>query len=148
MNVPEAADAVATLFPEIYRRLHARRARRDEPVGHGMAALQHLALTGPLTIGEAAAHFGRAQSVVSELVDRLARRGLVERMRDARDRRRTLVWLTPKARELLERAPQILSAERLADALGSMSSAERRGLVQGMRALVRGADEHRPGRPR
>jgi DNA-binding MarR family transcriptional regulator len=85
---------------------------------------------------------------VSELVDRLVGRGLVERMRDARDRRRTLVWLTPQARELLERAPQVLSPEHLAEALGSMSSTERRDLVQGMRALVNGADEHRPGRPR
>jgi hypothetical protein len=34
--------------------------------------LSHLAVAGPLTVGEAAVHLGRAQSVVSEIVDALA----------------------------------------------------------------------------
>ena len=55
--------------------------------------LEHLALAGPLTIGEAAAHLRRAQSVVSE-VAHLERQGLLEREADPADRRRTLIWLT------------------------------------------------------
>ena len=148
MDVVKATEAVATLFPEIYRRLHARRTHGERLGAQSMAVLQHLAMSGPLTIGEAAEHFGRAQSVVSEMVDRLVRRGLVERMRDARDRRRTLIWLTSQARGLLERAPQVLSGEQVARALSSMSAAERSGLVRGMTALVRAADEHRPRRAR
>jgi DNA-binding MarR family transcriptional regulator len=140
MDATEAAAEVAALFPEIYRRLHTRRVRGERVGAQGMAVLEHLAMTGPLTVGEAAAHFGRAQSVVSEMVDRLQRRGLLERIRDQRDRRRALVWLTPKARELLERAVQVLSQERLAEALSTMSKTERTELVRGMRALVRAAD--------
>ena len=45
-------------------------------------------------VSEAAAHLSRAQSVVSEIVDGLEDKGLLARMRDSRDRRRTLVWLT------------------------------------------------------
>lgn len=38
--------------------------------------LRHLAMSGPLTVGEMARHFGRAQSVVSEIVDGLEDKGL------------------------------------------------------------------------
>jgi DNA-binding MarR family transcriptional regulator len=53
--------------------------------------LEHLALAGPLTVGEAAAHMNRAQSVVSEIVTHLERDGLLERQTDPGDRRRTLI---------------------------------------------------------
>jgi DNA-binding MarR family transcriptional regulator len=59
-------------------RLHTRREKRGHrPGAQGHAVMQHLALSGPLTVGEAARHFERAQSVVSELVDRLAADGFV-----------------------------------------------------------------------
>lgn len=51
--------------------------------------LTHLAVSGPLTVGEAAGHLNRAQSVVSEIVDGLERKALLERERDPADRRRT-----------------------------------------------------------
>ena len=55
-------------------------------------------MAGPLTIGEAALHLERAQSVVSEIVSHLVQQGLLERESDPADRRRTLVWLTPAGR--------------------------------------------------
>lgn len=61
--------------------------------------LTHLAVSGPLTVGEAAGHLNRAQSVVSEIVDGLERKALLERERDPADRRHTLVWLTPAGQE-------------------------------------------------
>src|SRR3954462_11465052 len=89
-----AADAFAELFPAAYLRFHRRDDKR-EPVGQAArAVLQHLSLTGPLTIGEAAKHLARAQSVVSEIVDALEGKQLLERVRDSRDRRRMLIWLT------------------------------------------------------
>jgi DNA-binding MarR family transcriptional regulator len=137
-----AADEFAQLFPALYLRLHARRDKDGHrPPAQAMAVLQHLALSGPLTVGEAARHFGRAQSAVSELVERLAERGLVARLRDERDRRRVLVWLTPAGLELLERDRQVLSPERTQAALARMTPAARRGLLAGMKALVAAADE-------
>jgi DNA-binding MarR family transcriptional regulator len=38
-----------------------------------LAVLEHLAHAGPFTVGEAAAHLSRAQSVVSEIVSHLER---------------------------------------------------------------------------
>lgn len=138
----KAAAALAELFPAIYLRLHARHFKRGHRANSaGIAVLQHLAMAGPLTVGEAAQHFARAQSVVSEIVDRLAAAGLVERMRDERDRRRVLVWLTATGFDELERDRQVLSPQHVLAAVQRMKPAARRALVEGMRALVAAADE-------
>ena len=110
--------------------------------------LQHLALSGPLTVGEAARHFSRAQSVVSEMVDRLVAPCLCERMRDERDRRRVLVWLTPAGFDELERDRKVLSNERVEAAMRRMTPAARRALLDGMRALVAASDQAVGGEPR
>lgn len=136
-----AADELGRLYPAIYLRLHARRPKDGRrAAAQQMAVLQHLARSGPLTVGEAARHFARAQSVVSELVDRLAAAGLAERMRDERDRRRVLVWLTPAGLDAVERDRQVLSPAHVVAALGRMKPAARRALLDGMRALVAAAD--------
>ncbi len=142
MSAVEDADRqFRRLFPAVYLRLHARREKDGHrPAAQGMAVLQHLTLSGPLTIGEAARHFSLAQSVVSEIVDRLAARGLVERMRDRRDRRRVLVWLTPSGIELLEREREVLSPELTRAAMAKMKPAQRRALIEGMAALIAAAD--------
>jgi DNA-binding MarR family transcriptional regulator len=134
------AERVTELYRGIYTRLHARRARGEHAGSEATAVMQHLERTGPLTVGEAAAHFHRAQSATSELLERLERRGLVERMRDARDRRRALVWLTKKGFALLRRQEQVLSAPLVERALAAMPARDRRRLVEGMSALLRAAD--------
>ena len=73
-------------------------------------------------------------------MDGLERRKLVERMRDARDRRRTMVWLTEEGQAWRARAHEVLSRERLAEAVAAMSPGDQRALVDGMRALVAAAD--------
>src|SRR3954468_20320099 len=91
----EVTEAFERLFADVYLRCHRRDAQNAELTGASRAVLLHLAMTGPLPIGEAALHLGRAQSVVSEIVDQLEGHGLLERERDPADRRRVLVWLTP-----------------------------------------------------
>jgi DNA-binding MarR family transcriptional regulator len=138
----KAAEALAELFPAIYLRLHARHFKRGHRANSaGVAVLQPLAMAGPLTVGEAATHFDRAQSVVSEIVDRLVGAGLAERMRDERDRRRVLVWLTPLGFDELERDRQVLSRKLVLSAMQRMKPAARRALLDGMRALVAASDE-------
>ena len=79
---PEDAERYAALFRALYLTYHRRDGPRSDLPGASRAVLVHLAVTGPLTVGEAAPHLGRAQSVVSEIVDGLARKGLLERERD------------------------------------------------------------------
>ncbi len=141
-RMDDAAAAFCQLFPAIYLRF----CRRHEPAARTRltpqqeSALQHLAMSGPLTIGEIARHFARAQSVVSEIVDGLEAKGLLERMRDARDRRRTLVWLTDEAREVLARRAEVLDPASVKRAMRKLTDRERQALIDAMRALVRAGE--------
>lgn len=151
MHMDDAATAFCELFPALYLRFRRRGARGERWTPQTDAVLRHLTLSGPLTVGEMARHLGRAQSVVSEIVDGLVRKGLLERLRDARDRRRVLVWLTDAAREALARRDEVLDRERVADAMRALPIARRRELVASLRALVDApspspSTDRRPGR--
>jgi DNA-binding MarR family transcriptional regulator len=63
-------------------------------------------------------------------------------MSDSRDRRRTLVWLTDQGLELLAENQRVLSVPLLHSAMARMPKSDRRGLLEGLHALVRGVDEH------
>jgi DNA-binding MarR family transcriptional regulator len=142
------ADLGATfteLYAAVYLRFHRRRGKGGPRLtARQWAILQHLALSGPLTVGECARHLDRAQSVVSEIVDGLEGHRLLERMRDARDRRRVLVWLSDAGQRYLARERQVLDVDRLAGVAARMSAADKRALLTGMRALVRAADRPHP----
>lgn len=140
------AARFAEMFPAIYLRFHRRDGKREEMTGATRGTLLHLANTGPLTIGEIAEHFDRAQSVVSEIVDALEKKGLLERMRDPKDKRRVLVWLTDAGRAALERDREVLSTELVANAMARMRPADRAALLEGMKALIDANDEERTKR--
>jgi DNA-binding MarR family transcriptional regulator len=140
MDDAEAMREFAELFKATYLRFHRRRQRDAAYTGQQWAVLTHLALTGPLTVGECAQHLERAQSVVSEIIDGMEKRGLLERMRDARDRRRVLVWLSEAGQRALEKEQQVLDAELLARAASALTASEKKSLLSGIRALVRAAD--------
>jgi DNA-binding MarR family transcriptional regulator len=141
------AEEFCALFPAVYIRF-CRRGR--DPAARLTpqmdAVLHHLSMSGPLTVGEMAKHFGRAQSVVSEIVAGMVARGMLETMKDARDRRRTLVWLTDQAHEVLSRRSQVLDPQLVAAAMKKLRADERSRLVDGMRALVRAAEGSADGR--
>jgi len=141
----DEAREFGALFPAVYLRFHRRDGKQRELPGASRAVLQHLTLTGPLSIGEMAKHLSRAQSVVSEIVEHLERDGLLERMRDPKDRRRTLVWLSERALALLEREREVLSTELLTRAMTRMKPAARLALLSGMHALLAAhrVDSHR-----
>jgi DNA-binding MarR family transcriptional regulator len=144
MDAEVAAARFAELFPELYLRLHPRRDRKAIAVTPQMwAMLTHLAMAGPLTVGECARHFERAQSVVSETLDALEKKGLLERMSDARDRRRTLVWLTEEGHAHLRRARRVLDDARLTAAMKRLAAPERRRLIEAMSALVGACDKEK-----
>jgi DNA-binding MarR family transcriptional regulator len=135
-SAAESALAFSELFGALYLRFHRRGAKRSVFTPQGWAVVQHLAIAGPLTITEAARHMDRAQSVMSEIVDGLERRGLLARLRDERDRRRTLVWLTDAGRQALEAERQVLSLDELERAFTGMDSARSKRLLEDLKALV------------
>jgi len=135
----EDAERFAALFRALYLTYHRRDGPRSDLPGASRAVLTHLAVTGPLTVGEAAAHLGRTQSVVSEIVDGLVRKGLLERERDPDDRRRTLVWLTGEGQVALRRDGEVLAVDALAAALRRMPAEVRAGLLAGASSLLAAA---------
>lgn len=137
MDVESSAAQFAELYGQAYRRFYRRIPVGQYPLtSESIAALQHLVEAGPLTIAEAAAHLGRAQSAMSEMIDRLERRGLVARVADQRDRRRTLVWLTDDGTAALDEAQQVLSVERLAEAFSALDDEQRHQLITLMGLLI------------
>jgi DNA-binding MarR family transcriptional regulator len=139
LSPKEAGATFAELFGEVFLRFHRRGPKRSAWTPQGWAVLHHLEIAGPLTVTEAARHMDRAQSVMSEIIDGLERKGLLARMRDARDRRRTLVWLTEKGRAAMAEERQILCAERLSGAFSRLPEVARAGLLANLRALVAAA---------
>ena len=135
-DAAEAADRFDALFRRIYASYHRRDGvdRGLSPASRGV--LTHLALAGPVTIGEAARHFDRAQSATSELVAQLERNGLVERRDDPADARRTLVWLTESGRAALRRDEAVLGLELLAAAFGGLTGDERDSILTSLARLA------------
>lgn len=136
---PASASAeVAELFPAMYRRFRVR----GQPITGSdvtprmLALLHHLASSGPLTLGEIVEHMRLSKAAVTELVNRIEERGLVERMRDERDRRRVFVWLTSEGQRRTSQHPRVLEESLLERALARMRAADRDALVKGMRALL------------
>ncbi|WP_426593958.1 MarR family winged helix-turn-helix transcriptional regulator [Cellulomonas sp. McL0617] len=131
-------------FQQAYLRFHRRDGKRAQMSGASRAVLLHLAHAGPLTVGEAAQHLDRAQSVVSDIVTQLESKALLEREPDPEDRRRTLVWLTPQGFDALDRERQVLSTELLARAGSRMTADERAALVGGLTALIHANEREEP----
>ena len=130
------AERFAELFRAVYLTFHRRDRPRSELPGASRAVLEHLALASRLTIGEAAAHMHRAQSVISEIVTHLERDGLLERENDPGDRRRTLIWLTPAGHETLRRDREVLGVALLARAMARLPPGQADALNAAMRSLV------------
>jgi DNA-binding MarR family transcriptional regulator len=146
LDAKACAAAYAELFPAVYLGFHRRDGKRRELSGASRGVLLHLAAAGPLTVGDCAKHLERAQSAVSEIVDQLEGHGLLARVRDQADRRRTLVWLTEEGRARLVAEQEVLSKPALERAFARMSPEERSQLMLGTRALVR-ASRHEPTKP-
>jgi DNA-binding MarR family transcriptional regulator len=152
LTAEEAARRVARLFPEVFRRYHwaQRVPGADLPVTRrSLEVLQHLSASGPLTVGEQAEHLGLRRNSVSELLQRLEAKGLVARIRDERDERRVLVWLTDAGRDVVSRVGQILAPDLIADVMATLSPADRATVVRGFELLAKaGADlSQSPGAP-
>lgn len=151
-DVGRVAAEVDSLFSGIYLAFHRRDGKRSGLTGASRAVLMHLSASGPLTVGEAARHLGRAQSVVSDTVTQLEAKGLLARQPDPGDRRRTLVWLTADGMTVLQEDSRVLSTELLSAALSELVPDEQASLLTGMRALLAArpppSDYARPPSPR
>jgi DNA-binding MarR family transcriptional regulator len=95
-----------------------------------LGALHTIRRRGSVTMGELAEALGAtSMSTATQMGDRLARLGLVQRDHDGRDRRVVRLSLTPRARTLLERSVA-LRRRALRQALSGLDDGELATLVE------------------
>lgn len=137
MDSAASTTFLCAAFPRLYERFH-RRIPADgyKPSPESLAVLRHLQGSGPLTVGEAQRHFARSQSAISEIFRRLEERGLLTRLADVRDRRRTLVWLSEAGQAELAAAESVLDPTLVRPALAALDPATVAGLLRGLEALL------------
>jgi DNA-binding MarR family transcriptional regulator len=88
-----------------------------------------------LAVQELASQLGAKPPAISQIVDRLVRRGLVERRTDSQDRRISRVYFTPEAQTLIQHARDT-KERRISEAFGRLEPSLREGLIRGLQALA------------
>jgi DNA-binding MarR family transcriptional regulator len=106
---------------------------------HGLTGPQALILKvlqdGSLAAGELAARISLSQGTVTDILNRLESRGLVQRLRDTRDRRRVLVRTTPAGHALLQQSPPLLQ-ERFVQRFRSLQDWEQSQLLAALQRIA------------
>jgi DNA-binding MarR family transcriptional regulator len=102
------------------------------PQVHGLLAL---GLDGPLTMGDLARRTGVTEKTITGLVDRLERDRLVQRVRDAADRRVVRVRLTTTGAGLSRRIDADM-LDKLDGLLGLLPPGDRRDLLRIFETLL------------
>ena len=103
--------------------------------GPQRAVMQVLVQHGERSLKELTSQVGLAHSTVSGIVDRLEKRGLVERHPNLNDRRYTKIIASSAVREFMEKKYPVLAAHPLFDVLRTAAPAERDAVVAGIRTL-------------
>jgi DNA-binding MarR family transcriptional regulator len=106
---------------------------------HGLTGPQTLILkalqNGSLSAGELATRVSLSQGTVTDILNRLEQRGLIQRIRDTQDRRRVLVATTESGVRLLERSPPLLQ-ESFAQRLDSLQEWEQTQLLASLQRIA------------
>lgn len=101
--------------------------------------MSHLAMRGPRTMSELAEGLEVTTPAITGLVDKLEKRGLVERLRDSQDRRVVRVQLSGLARMIAER--YIADKRRqVQSVLETLTLEEQRTFVKTLRLLAETMD--------
>lgn len=138
------------LYPRIFFACHARHRRdprtRRRISAHQGSILDHLDAVEPTSMNGLARHMGVTASTMSLSVDRLERLGYVKRTRDARDRRRVRLTLTPAGVRVKE-AQSVLEPERVCGMLAQLTPARREAGVRGLEILAEAAERYMASGP-
>ena len=106
---------------------------------HGLTGPQALILKalqdGSLPAGELATRVSLSQGTVTDILNRLEKRGLIIRNRDTEDRRRVLVEATDAALSLLEKSPPLLQ-ESFAQRFGNLQDWEQTQLLASLQRIA------------
>ncbi|MBL0715823.1 MAG: MarR family transcriptional regulator [Desulfosarcina sp.] len=86
--------------------LHSRDlSKRYGLTGPQLVILNEISSHESLSVTQLARSISLSQATVTDILNRLAKKGFVERTRDDKDRRRVIIRITPKCRDFLSQAP-------------------------------------------
>jgi DNA-binding MarR family transcriptional regulator len=105
-----------------------------------MHVLVRMSGPGGLSLKELSRQVGLAHSTVSGIVDRLEKQGLVERQKDRKDRRVSLIMASKVVRDYVRDTLPTLVYPPLVEALRSAKPGERGVILEGLRVLRRVLD--------
>lgn len=138
-----AVDEAIALLHEVVQLYRATLAGKGDalnlPLGQ-LRALSHVYHHEPCGVGEVAAGIGVSLATASELLERLGEADWVERSVDPVDRRRAVVTLTPRARELGQRVHET-RRDQIAAAFAGLREEEQRGFIVGLQAVIGSLNE-------
>ncbi len=120
---------------EMVRRPLAAEIAKGELTGPQQSAMAALVRSEGLSLKELSGCLGLAHSTTSGIVDRLERRGMVERRSEEGDRRLTRIVVTAEVRRFLETTMPKLEIHPLVEALRAASAAERATIAAGLKTL-------------
>ena len=133
-------------YPQIYLACHVQhRTRGSSPSGltsRDASLLAHVEDSAGSTPATLARHLGISPSTLSAAISRLEAQGMLVVRPDRADARRRRVGLTPAGRAAIADA-SVLDRERVAALLETLSAAERRSAVDGLKLLAEGARRYR-----
>jgi len=107
-----------------------------------LVVLQSIRDLGEVTGRQIAGHVSLSQGTMTTILDRLERRGLIERYRSSSDRRIVHARLTREGRRLIRKAPPLLQAQltRRFEALGAGEQARIVATLEQVAALMGAAE--------
>ena len=112
---------------------------RNLAASHGLTGPQALLLKalqhGKLSAGELASRVSLSQGTVTDILNRLEKRGLIMRLRDTTDRRRVLVEATQRGLAVLEESPPLLQ-ERFIQRFGQLEEWEQTQLLASLQRIA------------
>jgi MarR family transcriptional regulator, organic hydroperoxide resistance regulator len=149
--VGNAVRRLLAAYPRIFFACHARHVRdpktRRRLSAHQAGILDHLDAVEGTTLMGLAKHMGVTPATMSLAIERLVRRGYVQRERNSTDRRRLELRLTPAGVRIKE-ASSVLDKTRVRALLAGLAPREREQAVRGLETLARGADDLMARQPR
>jgi DNA-binding MarR family transcriptional regulator len=135
-SVDEVIDGLAPMMA--YQRHAMMQVWQDRSLSkltlHVLTLLDH---QGAMAMSRLAASVGVSVSNMTGIVDRLEQHGMVERIRDDRDRRLVIVRATPVGVARCEEA-EGLRREHLRQLIGALDGRERAVVLEAAQALARG----------
>ncbi len=148
------SDLVQTVTDHFYAiRSMIRRSGQADLAESGLTPqqgvlLKELSEQDGLTLNELCARMGLVHSTVSGIVDRLAKKALVERRTDSMDRRYVRIYLSQTVTEYMSYHAPSRRTNLLVGAVQSAQPAERQLIVDGLAALRRLMEEQQGVRDR